>query len=66
MLDRFTGPKITLNIEELTETQEAALRAEGMEVEGLTPPNDSDTEKPAELPGILIRKFTALFSGRYN
>lgn len=46
----FTGPKITLNTDELTETQEAALRAEGMEIEGLAPPNDSDTEKPAMLP----------------
>ncbi|OCK92283.1 gaba permease [Cenococcum geophilum 1.58] len=52
----FTGPKITLNTDELTETQEAALRAEGMEIEGLAPPNDSDTEKPAELPGDPDKK----------
>ena len=51
MLDRFTGPKITLNTDELTETQEAALRAEGMEIEGLASLDDSDTEKPAELLG---------------
>ena len=57
MLDRFTGPKVTLNTDELTETQEAALRAEGMEIEGLAPPNDSDTEKPAELPGDPDKKF---------
>ena len=50
MLDRFTGPKITLNTDGFTETQEAALQAEGMEIEGLAPPNDSNTEKPAELP----------------
>lgn len=52
----FTGPKITLNIDELTETQEAALWVEGMEIEGLAPPNDSDTEKPAELPGDPDKK----------
>lgn len=52
----FTGPKITLNTDELTETQEAALRAEGMEIEGLAPLNDSDTEKPAELPGDPDKK----------
>lgn len=52
----FTGPKITLNTNELTETQEAALRAEGMEIEGLAPLNDSDTEKPAELPGDPDKK----------
>jgi amino acid transporter len=52
----FTGPKITLNTDELTETQEAALRAEGMEIEGLAPPNDSDTENSAELPGDPDKK----------
>ena len=56
MLGRFTGPKITLNTDELTGTQEAALRAEGMEIEGLAPPNDSDTENSAELPGDPDKK----------
>ena len=31
----FTGPKITLDLDELTEEQEEALREEGLDVEGL-------------------------------
>jgi amino acid transporter len=31
----FTGPKITLNLDELTEEQEEALREEGLDVSGL-------------------------------
>ena len=30
---RFTGPKITLNMDELSESQERALAEEGLEVE---------------------------------
>ncbi|OCL12874.1 gaba permease [Glonium stellatum] len=52
----FTGPKITLDVDELTETQEAALRAEGLDIEGLAPTNESDTENPAELSKDPNRK----------
>ena len=33
---RFKGPKITLNLDDLSESQERALKAEGLEVEGIT------------------------------
>ena len=31
----FTGPKITINTDDLTETQAQALREEGLDVEGV-------------------------------
>lgn len=34
---RFTGPKMTLDLDELTETQETAIREEGLEIAGLDP-----------------------------
>jgi len=33
----FKGPKITLNLEELTAEQEQALADEGLEIEGIDP-----------------------------
>ena len=33
----FTGPKITIDTDELTEAQAQAIRDEGLEVEGLEP-----------------------------
>ena len=30
---RFTGPKITLNLDDLSESQERAIRKEGIDVE---------------------------------
>jgi hypothetical protein len=53
-MPRFTGPKITLDVSELTEEQEKVLREEGLdiEIEGLdrTPSsNEADGEmKKAE------------------
>lgn len=32
-LDRFTGPKITLSADDLTEEQQEALKEEGLEVQ---------------------------------
>ncbi|KAF2492375.1 gaba permease [Lophium mytilinum] len=43
----FTGPKITLNAEDLTETQEAAIRAEGIQIEGHPPADKSDSDAEA-------------------
>lgn len=31
-LNRFTGPKITINLDDLSETQERAIEIEGIEV----------------------------------
>jgi len=36
----FKGPKITLNLGELTEAQTEALREEGLEIEGLESDGD--------------------------
>lgn len=36
-LSRFTGPKITLNLDDLSESQERALAEEGLEVEDVKP-----------------------------
>ena len=33
----FTGPKITINTDDLSEEQVQALKAEGLDVEGLKP-----------------------------
>jgi hypothetical protein len=34
---RFTGPKITLNLDDLSESQERALAEEGLDIEGVRP-----------------------------
>ena len=44
----FTGPKITIDIDALTEDQAQALREEGLEIEGLTRPNFRGEEAVAE------------------
>lgn len=40
MAHRFTGPKMTLEIDDLTETQAAAIREEGLNIAGLSQEQD--------------------------
>jgi hypothetical protein len=40
----FKGPKITLNLAELTDAQTQALRDEGLEIEGLSEREETDGE----------------------
>jgi hypothetical protein len=44
----FKGPKITLNLAELTEAQTEALREEGLEIEGLGTESDEATGEVGE------------------
>jgi hypothetical protein len=44
----FKGPKITLNLAELTEAQTEALREEGLEIEGLGTESDEATTEISE------------------
>jgi len=50
-VNRFTGPKITLDISELSEQQEKALRDEGLDIE-VTGLNDtpSSGESAVDIP----------------
>lgn len=42
---RFTGPKITLSLDDLSESQERALAEDGLDVED-TKPLDPSTQNP--------------------
>lgn len=44
----FTGPKITIDADTLTEDQAQALREEGLEIEGVKRPSFSGEEAAAE------------------
>ena len=44
----FKGPKITLDLNELTEAQQEALRDEGLEIEGLSVHQDQGQEEKGE------------------
>ena len=39
----FTGPKITLDTDDLTEEQEVAIREEGLDVKGVTTTTGSES-----------------------
>ncbi|KAF2461947.1 amino acid permease-domain-containing protein [Lineolata rhizophorae] len=41
----FTGPKITLDTEDLTEVQEQVLRDEGLEIDGIAPVSRAQTKE---------------------
>ena len=43
---RFTGPKITLNLDDLSESQERAIVDEGLEVEHETAPKSGTQNVP--------------------
>lgn len=44
----FTGPKITVDTDTLTEDQAQALREEGLQIEGVTRPSFTGEEAAAE------------------
>ena len=48
----FTGPKITLDTDSLTERQEKAIREEGLEVEKLKPVLSKDHEAGAGMEAL--------------
>ncbi|OCK78071.1 gaba permease [Lepidopterella palustris CBS 459.81] len=52
----FTGPKVTLNEEDLTEEQQAAIREEGLTIEGVTPAGNKSDDEATDLDRDLEKK----------
>ena len=48
----FTGPKITIDVGDLTEEQEVAIREEGLEVKGLEEPTAAGSESGSGEEGM--------------
>ncbi|KAF4535389.1 Gaba permease [Lasiodiplodia theobromae] len=52
----FTGPKMTLDADALSETQQEALREEGLEIEGIEPGNSSGAENGRDEENVAPKK----------